>query len=335
MDGTIHPPAASFCISAAAMDRLMPMHLAFCARGMITGVGVTLAKLFPDTTLIGQSLFDVFSLRRAGAITTMPALRARAGQTLSLSRSDGGASLRGIAQSLLDCDGMILNLSFGIGVVDAVRDFGLTDTDFAPTDLAIELLYVVEAKAAVMGELARLNTGLKGAKSAAEARALTDTLTGLGNRRALDEAVARIIDLNRPFALLHLDLDFFKAVNDTRGHAAGDHVLVAVADVLRHATRDGDIVTRVGGDEFVLVLPNPPNAETLLRIANRIIAGLEVPIAFEGQDCRISGSIGIAQSAQFTPVNLDQLQAAADAALYASKRAGRGRATLADGSSPN
>jgi diguanylate cyclase (GGDEF)-like protein len=331
MDGTHHPRAASFCISAAAMDRLMPMHLAFCSMGIISGVGVTLAKLFPDTSLIGKSLFDVFALRRAGAITTMAALRARSGQTLSLSRSDGGASLRGIAQQLVDCDGMILNLSFGIGVVDAVRDFGLTDTDFAPTDLAIELLYVVEAKAAVMGELARLNRGLKGAKSAAEARALTDTLTGLGNRRALDEALAQMLDLGRPFALLHLDLDFFKAVNDTRGHAAGDHVLMAVADVLRNATREGDVVTRVGGDEFLLVLPTPPDGDTLLRIAARIIAELEVPIPFEGQDCRISGSIGIVQSMLFTPVDLEKMQAAADAALYASKRAGRGRATLADG----
>jgi diguanylate cyclase (GGDEF)-like protein len=334
MDGTHHPRAASFCISAAAMDRLMPMHLAFCSMGIISGVGVTLAKLFPDTSLIGKSLFDVFALRRAGAITTMAALRARSGQTLSLSRSDGGASLRGIAQQLVDCDGMILNLSFGIGVVDAVREFGLTDTDFAPTDLAIELLYVVEAKAAVMGELARLNRGLKGAKSAAEARALTDTLTGLGNRRALDEALAQMLDLGRPFALLHLDLDFFKAVNDTRGHAAGDHVLTAVADILRNATREGDVVTRVGGDEFVLVLPNPPDGDTLLRIAARIIAELEVPIPFEGQDCRISGSIGIVQSMLFTPVDLEKMQAAADAALYASKRAGRGRATLADGTLP-
>ena len=331
MDGATQPNPTHYSISAAALDRLMPMHLTLDARGIIIGAGVTLAKLFQGAPLIGQSLFDLFSLRRAGAITTIDALHARVGQTLQLSRRDGGASLRGIAQRLAQDQGFILNLTFGIGVVDAVRDFALTDADFAPTDLAIELLYVVEAKAAVMGELARLNLGLKGAKSAAEARARTDTLTGLGNRRALDEALARITDQNRPFALLHLDLDFFKAVNDTRGHAAGDHVLVAVADVLRTATRDGDIVTRVGGDEFVLVLPNPPAKDALLRIANRIIAGLSVPIPFEGQDCEISGSIGIAQSLQFTPVDIDQMQAAADAALYASKRAGRGRATLAMG----
>ncbi len=329
MDGGMDHSAATCCLSAAALDRLMPLYLTLAPDGTVTGAGVTLTKLFPQMRLVGQSLFDVFALRRAGAITSVAALRARFGQTLSLSRHDGGASLRGIALPLANGDGLILNLSFGIGVVDAVRDFALTDADFAPTDLAIELLYVVEAKTAVMGELARLNNGLKWAKSAAETRALTDTLTGLGNRRALNEALARIVELGRPFALLHLDLDFFKAVNDTRGHAAGDHVLVAVADVLRAATRDGDIVTRVGGDEFVLLLPNPPADDVLLRIADRIIAGLKVPIPFDGQDCEISGSIGIAQSLHFIPVDIDQMQAAADAALYASKRAGRGRATLA------
>jgi diguanylate cyclase (GGDEF)-like protein len=329
MDGAT-PPLATYTLGAAALDRLMPLYLALAPDGTITGAGVTLAKLFPDTRLIGQSLFDLFTLRRAGAIITMAGLSARIGQTLTLARRDGGASLRGIALPMAQGEGLLLNLSFGINVIDAVRDFTLTEADFAPTDLAIEILYMAEAKSAVMGELARLNTSLKGAKSAAEARALTDTLTGLGNRRALDEALTRIVDLARPFALLHLDLDFFKAVNDTRGHAAGDHVLAAVANVLRAATRDGDIVTRVGGDEFILLLPNPPGGQALLRIAARIIAGLEVPIPFEGVDCRISGSIGIAQSALFKPVDLDQMQAAADAALYASKRAGRGRATLAE-----
>lgn len=330
MDGAVETPMPVYGLHAAALGRLMPMFLALSHDGTIVGAGVTLAKLFPQTSLIGRSLFDVFSLRRVGAITTMAGLQARIGQPLSLSRRDGGTSLRGIAMPLVIGGGLLLNLSFGIGVVDAVRDFALTDADFAPTDLAIELLYVVEAKSAVMGELARLNHGLKGAKTAAEARAMADMLTGLGNRRALDEAMTRILELNRPFALMHLDLDFFKAVNDTHGHAAGDHVLVTAADVLRKAIREGDIVTRVGGDEFVLVLPNPPDSTALMRIATRIIAGLRQPIPFDGEMCRISGSIGIAMSTDFDFGDLARLQAAADAALYASKHAGRGRATIAD-----
>ncbi len=315
-------------LAPAALDRLMPMHLALSRDGVVTGAGMTLAKLFPHGPLTGRLLFDLFDLRRAGKISTMAGLQARLGQPLTLLRRDGGASLRGLAVPLAGAEGLLLNLSFGIGVVEAVRAFGLTDADFAPTDLAIELLYVVEAKTAVMGELARLNRGLKGAKTAAEARALTDTLTGLGNRRALDAALIDVLAAGTRFALLHLDLDFFKRVNDTHGHAAGDHVLQAVAATLRAATREGDIITRVGGDEFTLILPVPPDSAGLMRVADRIIAGLEVPIAFDGKECRISGSIGITLSTLYAAPAATDMQSDADAALYASKRAGRGRATL-------
>lgn len=329
MDGAKEPLSPCYTLNAAALDHLMPLHVAVAGDGTITGIGKTLAKLFPKEQLVGRSLFDVFALRRIGAITTMEGLRARIAQPLSLSRLDGGGGLRGIVLPLVTGQGLLMNLSFGIGVVDAVHEFSLTDADFAPTDLAIELLYVVEAKSAVMGELGRLNQGLKGAKSIAEARALTDTLTGLGNRRAFDEAVAKVMDRARPFGLMHLDLDYFKSVNDTHGHAAGDHVLMAVADVLRGVMRDGDSITRVGGDEFLMILPSLLDGTALLRIGQRIIAGLEVPIDFNGVECRISGSIGIVQSSLFDPVDLTQMQMAADAALYAAKHAGRGRAVLA------
>jgi diguanylate cyclase (GGDEF)-like protein len=309
------------------LNRFMPMFLVVDPAGRITAVGKTITKLFAGAPLIGQQLFDVFDLRRVGPIETVEALAARVAQPLTLTRRDGGGDLRGLALPMAGEQGFLFNLSFGIGVVDAVRKFGLTDADFAATDLAIELLYVVEAKTAVMGELARLNHGLKGAKSAAEARALTDTLTGLGNRRALDIALAEVIANGRRFALLHLDLDFFKAVNDTLGHAAGDHVLRAAAAALREATRAHDLVMRVGGDEFVIILTVPPDVEGLMRVAARIIQGLEVPILWEGQACQISGSIGITQSTLYPVLNGEEMQADADAALYASKRAGRGRAT--------
>lgn len=316
-------------LQPACLNRFMPMFLVIDPEGRITVVGKTIAKLFAGQMLIGASLFDVFDLRRVGAITTVAALAARVAQPLTLTRRDGGGALRGLALPMAEGQGFLFNLSFGIGVVDAVRQYGLTDADFAATDLAIELLYVMEAKTAVMGELARLNHSLKGAKSAAEARALTDTLTGLGNRRALDAALAEVIGRGGRFALLHLDLDYFKAVNDTRGHAAGDHVLRAAAAALREATRAHDLVMRVGGDEFVIILTVPPDVPGLMRIAARIIEGLEAPIAWEGQDCRISGSIGIALSTQYAVPDGVTMQADADAALYASKRAGRGRATMA------
>ncbi len=318
-----------FALTGPALDIVMPMHLCLSNTGHITACGPTLAKLFPGQTLIGARFFELFELRRPSCVTTLERLRETAGQRLYLSfRSQTGTPFRGVATPLADGRGILVNLSFGIGIIDAVRDHGLTDADFAATDLAVELLYVVEAKSAVMDELRQLNLRLQGAKNMAEELALTDTLTGLRNRRALDLMLERVLGAGVPFALIHLDLDFFKAVNDTLGHAAGDFVLREVARVLSEETRAGDTVARVGGDEFVLVLPNLSDPVRLSQIAARIIAKLGEPMMFDGRSCKISGSIGMTLSRLYPKPDIEQMLADTDAALYASKRAGRGVAML-------
>jgi diguanylate cyclase (GGDEF)-like protein len=178
-----------------------------------------------------------------------------------------------------------------------------------------------------MDELGRVNGQLFAAKSAAETAALTDTLTGLVNRRGFDQHLARCLAAGRPFALLQIDLDFFKQVNDSLGHAAGDNVLVAAAQAMLRATRSGDVVARLGGDEFAMILPGQTDPDTLLVIARRLIARLEEPVPFHGQQCRISGSIGIAVARPGDTAAA--LVARSDEALYAAKRAGRGRPALA------
>jgi len=327
VDGSLQ--TADTRLDRSALDRLMPMHLCLTAAGQIAGVGPTLAKLLPGTRLIGRAMFDHFEVRRPGGIAGMADLVARVGQRLYMTlRGAESVGLRGIAMPMNDGEGLLVNLSFGISVIDAVREHRLTDGDFAPTDLTVELLYLVEAKAAVMDALRALNLRLQGAKVEAEEQALTDTLTGLRNRRALDAALARLVQTGQPVSLVHMDLDFFQAVNDTMGHAAGDHVLRAVAKVLGEEIRSGDTAARVGGDEFCLVLPTLSDPAKLHEITERVIRRLTVPIPFEGQVCRISASAGMTLSGFYGPVDLEAMHADADAALYASKRAGRGRATL-------
>lgn len=314
------------------LDTLCPMHLLLDRTGHIAHIGPTLAKLRPQDCLIGQRFLEVFELRRPRSVISIDDLRQHAGSKLHLRfRSGAQTGLKGVVMPAPGkTGGLVINLSFGISVVDAVRDFSLTGGDFAATDLTIEMLYLVEAKSAAMEASRKLNQKLEGAKIAAEEQAFTDTLTGLKNRRAMDHVLARTVAGPGRFALMHLDLDFFKAVNDTLGHAAGDHVLQEVARILVEETRNEDTVARVGGDEFMLLLVGRMNRKRLADICGRLITRLEQPIAFGTETCRISASIGITLSEDYEAPDMALLQEDADLALYASKHRGRARHTFYD-----
>lgn len=317
-------------IEKDALDRLMPLHLWISSAGQINSAGNTLRKVLGGAALDGATFFDLFEVRRPGGVFTIDDMRRRAGERLSIVRKDaiGLQGLRGLAEPLAGDGGVLVNLSFGIGVIEAVAAHGLTDADFAATDLAVELLYLVEAKTAVTEELRQLNLRLQGARDAAEEQALTDALTGLRNRRGLDIAMSNLIDHGIGFGLMHIDLDFFKAVNDNLGHAAGDHVLREVAKTLRSETRSGDTVARVGGDEFVIILSGLTDPAAVSNIASRVVQRLNEPSIFQGAICQVSASIGITISTNYVPPQADRMLSDADAALYASKNAGRGQAKL-------
>lgn len=315
---------------AAMMDVLCPMHLALGSTGHVIHAGPTLGKLFEGMPLIGARFTELFEIKRARGDGSMRALLARAGETLHL-RLRGGAraDLKGVlvrlAPGMGPEGGALVNLSFGISVVDAVRDFGLTASDFAATDLAVEMLYLVEAKTAAMEASRKLNLRLQGAMMAAEQKAYTDTLTGLRNRRALEVVLAQLTGAEQDFALIHIDLDFFKAVNDTGGHAAGDHVLCEVARIMTEETRSDDTIARVGGDEFVLVLKRLIDPGRVHDIATRLIARLERPMSYGGRICRISASAGSVLSCSHARTDIDRMMEQADIALYTAKDRGRGR----------
>lgn len=325
----------TFAFSFAALDKLMPMHLLLDEDGRILHAGPTVEKVQAQVPgappLMGAKINEAFELRRAAKDTPIKALsRQHGGKFYLRLRNAAKTQLIAAAASLpiAGGEGVLVNLSFGISVVDAVAQFNLAGSDFAPTDLTVEMLYLVEAKSAAMEESRKLNQRLHGAKAAAEAEAMTDMLTGLRNRRALDIDLARLIGRAVPFTLMHLDLDFFKAVNDTLGHAAGDLVLTEVARILLEETREDDTVSRVGGDEFVLVFNNLVDQQRLEKIAARIIERLEEPIPYRDQTCRISASIGMVSSTFYDAAILEQMFEDADVALYASKERGRAQFTV-------
>jgi diguanylate cyclase (GGDEF)-like protein/PAS domain S-box-containing protein len=163
--------------------------------------------------------------------------------------------------------------------------------------------------------------------AALERQALHDVLTALPNRTLLVDRIEQAILVARrtkaPVALMVMDLDGFKEINDTLGHHAGDLLLQQVARRLLEEIRESDTVARLGGDEFAFVLPTVEDASAAIRFARRILKALERPFELENQKCEVGASIGVAM---FPDHGADSatLMRRADSAMYHAKRGGRG-----------
>jgi diguanylate cyclase (GGDEF)-like protein/PAS domain S-box-containing protein len=165
--------------------------------------------------------------------------------------------------------------------------------------------------------------------------ALHDPLTGLSNRalfqERLERALGRLRRRRTPLAVLFLDVDDFKLINDSLGHAAGDRLLIEIAARLSAAVRPGDTVARQGGDEFTVLLARVQGLEEAEATAERLAAELRRPIAIDGLSLVIGVSVGVALADDSGP-SAEELLTQADAAMYTAKAGGKGRHAVFDGS---
>jgi diguanylate cyclase (GGDEF)-like protein len=164
-------------------------------------------------------------------------------------------------------------------------------------------------------------------------RAFHDPLTGLPNRALLQDRLVRALDRARrrgqSIAVLFLDLDNFKRINDSLGHDAGDRLLIAATDRLRGCLRSEDTLARLGGDEFTVLLEEISGPRTPLLVAERIAEALRAPVQLDGQQVYTAASIGIAISSPGADQASDLLRDA-DLAMYHAKAAGKGRHEMFD-----
>lgn len=183
---------------------------------------------------------------------------------------------------------------------------------------------------ATLGQLRTRNDQLQGLVQELRTIAATDALTGIANRRAitqrLDQLFAHATRHDSELALIAIDLDGFKQLNDTSGHPAGDRVLMLVARVLTANARASDVPGRIGGDEFIVLLPDT-DAGKAMQVAQRIQSDFNLGFADLAQRLGFHGSVtlslGIATRKQVNTASASNLLAAADRALYRAKDAGR------------
>jgi diguanylate cyclase (GGDEF)-like protein len=226
-------------------------------------------------------------------------------------------------------------LALGDGRTRVIRAIGQV---YLASDRSMQIVGVnwdVTADVALNEDLSRSkaltearNAELEAAKARIEYNSLHDFLTRLPNRmyleRALEERAARCVADGGGVALLQVDLDGFKRINDTLGHSAGDAMLVHTAETIQRHLRPGDFVARTGGDEFVVVCNADDGMAGFDDLARRIIDDVSKPVVYEGHECRLGMSIGIA-GASGARVDRQRLLVNADLALYRAKGLGRNR----------
>ncbi len=202
---------------------------------------------------------------------------------------------------------------------------------FSERELEARIFAALRSKTS-HAELAERNRQLESMLHHVESLAITDPLTGLYNRRRFGDVLRREVAVTRRYknnlALLMIDLDHFKIVNDRFGHDAGDQVLRAIATALGSGLREVDLAARYGGEEFTIIMPHTSKANAEI-VAQRVAANIvSLEHEFNGEKVSLTASMGIAEVTDLSEPTAENLVKAADIALYEAKRQGRNRIVL-------
>lgn len=279
--------------------------------GVLNGVGL-LAAFTAILGLLGQSAIA----QTLNEVLSSAGIAAAAATAILILR-------RGFAPARWYLGGQALLFLAVAGVV--LANWKILDAPFLLAN-GLQIGVAAEMVVFAIALSSRIN-GLNAAQIALRLRAdhlaraaATDPLTGLSNRLGLAQEAAQLLADGRSHALLLLDLDRFKPINDTYGHDAGDEVLRAVATRLQTHTRPGDIVARLGGDEFVILLANAPVDEELAALVERLEAAVRQPVDFQNQRLTVGVSTGVAHSPP-GGATLTELMRCADQGMYQAKQA--------------
>lgn len=222
---------------------------------------------------------------------------------------------------------------FSTKIIRPVKNLSIVMSALANGEMDVDFDYPTSAKTE-MGEISRAfkifqknESKRKAAEEEVQRLAMTDPLTGLANRNQFEKSYHEMVSLakreEKLVALFALDLDKFKPINDEYGHAAGDIILKNVAENLLLAFRETDLVARIGGDEFSIILYGPESIDTIKNVASRVIKLLSTPILVGDEMLSIGASIGIATHEFNGDEDMDSLMGRADKLLYEAKEAGR------------
>lgn len=232
-------------------------------------------------------------------------------------------------QKLRCFDGVVLRVDY---LSEGVR------SDFGEMSIALGLLWLLFTSLLLLSwaVIRRMVHNMSALQASLQWQAWYDGLTALYNRNSLFDAAAKVAAAcearGEPLAVIQLDLDHFKRINDTYGHQAGDKVLSQTAAMMAEKIREGDLIGRVGGEEFCIILPDT-SLEEACAVAERIrgrIYRREILLSC-GQSVRISASLGISASDENGSYDIEHLQSVADKRLYLAKQQGRNRVCCRDG----